>query len=764
MKFEEKVRTGLLGKTATFWFGFIEHARLIFMLIYSVKSNNLKLFHKCNGEMANLFFAFDGPNYSRYLVWLEVFPSNIGQSHPEELLEKGGIAVAWSLIPGALSAVDKTMEETFMKFAKSDKGLVGLFSMFGTYQRWCRITSTRAQYFERMLEMCGLINDPECPKAGKHRELEAAEIKKSEEAVQRTLTAIKNFTNPFAIIDKDHLYNIASGAPVSPEVEIDVLQADTVGKEAKKAFIRDRFQNGSSEKTFFEPIKRQKLKTMEASNKTVKLTSSQGKLIQYSEQSNLAFMLLIKSQLLDEPLNLDELMQYSLTPVPPSLGTPDGFFAKTNKASMLHFLLADTTEEVPYPSDAIYIQDGMALWYVLTNLPQTCGDICLQVLDLMAAKKNFVFSTDCYHADSIKAQERLRRGFSQKYIIDGPATRKPADFKLFLANEDNKRQLCQLLLRVWGSKLAASRLEKCGTAVIIVDGKAYQLDSSNGEVTTCEIHELSSDQEETDTWVVLYLHYAAKLGYKSVVVRTPDSDIFFILLHYSHSIGLNIYLDIGMGKHRQIINVTELAKSFEPEYCTTLLGLYVFSGEDCTSAFKGKGKVGPLKKLQKNPKYQKAFRQLGDNWTVKPEVMVDVEAFTCLMYGQAQETSVDVVQGKMLKKMVGEDERLTTKSKVDLARLPPCKNNLIPHVGRVNYRLAIYKRANQPCFWRPKPYDNGQQWVKTEEGFLEPVWSCGPILPPSLIDLIKKVEEEEEDEEIDYDELLLGDDDDDDAD
>ena len=66
--------------------------RLIFMLIYSVKSNNLKLFHKCNGEMANLFFAFDGPNYSRYLVWLEVFLSNIDLSHPgaKELLEKGG--------------------------------------------------------------------------------------------------------------------------------------------------------------------------------------------------------------------------------------------------------------------------------------------------------------------------------------------------------------------------------------------------------------------------------------------------------------------------------------------------------------------------------------------------------------------------------------------------------------------------------------------------------------------------------------------------
>ena len=60
----------------------------------------------------------------RYLVWLDVFLKNIETSHPgaEELLNKGGIAVARSLIPGSLSAVDKTMEETFMRFAKSAGG------------------------------------------------------------------------------------------------------------------------------------------------------------------------------------------------------------------------------------------------------------------------------------------------------------------------------------------------------------------------------------------------------------------------------------------------------------------------------------------------------------------------------------------------------------------------------------------------------------------------------------------------------------------
>ena len=118
--------------------------------------------------------------------------------------------------------------------------------------------------------MCGLIDDQECPKAGTHRELERAELNKSEDVVQRTISAIRNFTNPFSIVDKDHLYSLASIAPVSSEVELDVLRAEEVGQEVKELFMRDRFMNGSSEMLFYEPITRQKLKTMEDSNKTVK--------------------------------------------------------------------------------------------------------------------------------------------------------------------------------------------------------------------------------------------------------------------------------------------------------------------------------------------------------------------------------------------------------------------------------------------------------------------------------------------------------------
>ena len=56
---------------------------------------------------------------------------------------------------------------------------------------------------------------------------------------------------------------------------------------------------------------------------------------------------------------------------------------------------------------------------------------------------------------------------------------------------------------------------------------------------------------------------------------------------------------------------------------------------------------------------------------------------------------MNVVHAKLLS-MMGGDEKLTSKSKVDLARLPPCHPVLKQlHVQRVNYRVALYKRADE---------------------------------------------------------------------
>ena len=136
------------------------------------------------------------------------------------------------------------------------------------------------------------------------------------------------------------------------------------------------------------------------------------------------------------------------------------------------------------------------------------------------------------------------------------------------------------------------------------------------------------------------------------------------------------------------------------------------------------------------------------------------------MYGYTRKKSLNTVRSLMLKKVVREDARLTAKSKVSLSRLPPCRDNLAPHIQRLNHCLACYKRADQAIFWRPKKHDPGQGWEKNDSGSLEPIWSSSPILPASLVDFIKPSREEgsdieeETDQELDFSEVFDCDEDD----
>ncbi|KAK2181867.1 hypothetical protein NP493_378g02042 [Ridgeia piscesae] len=122
------------------------------------------------------------------------------------------------------------------------------------------------------------------------------------------------------------------------------------------------------------------------------------------------------------------------------------------------------------------------------------------------------------------------------------------------------------------------------------------------------------------------------------------------------------------------------------------------------------------------------------------------------MYEQNRESSMDALRAKFLSKIVVEDEKLTSKSKIDLARLPPCHSALKPHLHRLKHHVALYKLADEAILAKLKPYDDGQGWIRTDDGVLEPVWSCGAALPNSLINLLytgdreeKKEEEENED-------------------
>ena len=127
--FRENVRGGELGKTAKVWIAYMDHIWRILALIRAVKTNDFLLYADSIHQMSDIFFSFDGRNYARYLTFFSIFLANLEETHPGavELLKRGAMSVARSFIPGNRCAVDKTMEDTFMRHVKAAVALaVGL--------------------------------------------------------------------------------------------------------------------------------------------------------------------------------------------------------------------------------------------------------------------------------------------------------------------------------------------------------------------------------------------------------------------------------------------------------------------------------------------------------------------------------------------------------------------------------------------------------------------------------------------------------------
>ena len=461
-EYREDVRQGKHGKTAQFWISYMDHIWLVLSLLHAVKLNDFELYAQCLLTMPDLFFSFGGQNYARYLTFFGLFIANIELSHPcsTELLKQGAFSVARSFIPGNRCAVDKTMEETFMRNAKSKggafaagTGLTGIASNYQAYQKWVRTTHQRAKYMQMTMDMAGMARGSELNT--QHHDLRPAEVTRSEKSVAKALAAVGSFINPFDVPDKERLIILSSGATVPNEIEKDVLRAEEAGRSEKEKFITERLD---TREHFFEPVKRLNLKVMADMSKRVTLKSTQNKVTEYKHQGNVAFQLLVKSQEGDLNMVLKQLMTYQLTPVPYSLATADGFLAKTDKTTAFHYLIK-TVENADSPpvDETLLIIDGNASFHAMQQVPPDFRQICQKLYDMVPPQTDFVFSTDMYKECSVKSMERSRRGSGDKIILKGDSTKRPADWKAFLANEENKVQFIKLLLDAWSKDSFAEK-------------------------------------------------------------------------------------------------------------------------------------------------------------------------------------------------------------------------------------------------------------------------------------------------------------------
>jgi hypothetical protein len=743
LEFKDNVRQGHLGKTAQFWIDYIDKVWLILTFLRATKENDLDLYVTCIQKMCPLFFAYDHQNYAKYLSVYHLTLINLESTHPgaRDLLKQNGFSVSRSDIPGTRNAVDITIEQTINRHAKSRGGIIGFSRNFAAYHRWCMTRHLRASYVEATYELAEMSTTD----VDRHKDNRQANKTASERDVQKVLTSIENFVNPFCVDNKDALYCISSGSPLEKESEQNILEANKIGQQAHTKFVNERLV----EKTisFYAPLRKQKLKTFDDKKKRKKLTTSQKKVVEIKAERNLFGQLVMLSEQHD--ISLDKTLSYPLGPVPWALATADGCPVKTDKAKLMHRLEAGVDHpERPASNQVIYIFDGNAMLQAMTGLPGTFEELAKKVFESLPKCERVDFVTDTYKEDSIKSTERTRRGASDTFLIKGSKTKLPRDWKGFMCNSENKTQLIELLLTEGSKDKYAPTLQR--RRIFFVSGeKCICLSSEDGVKTNAvQVHELYSSQEEADTRIMLHLKHAAEeYSNKTIIVRSPDTDVLVLLLTYVQQLdAIQVMFDTGVGNKRRLIRVNDIIQNCGAEQSKALLGLHAFTGCDTTSAFVRQGKIKPMKLLEQSENFLPVFCRMGAEVDMKETDVNLLEQFVCKLYhpnkpdyDDINKLCVDCFRQKFQPKS---SNVLTNTDGIDLSLLPPCRSSLKMHIVRANYQSLIWKAALVPYATTPGPIGNG--WTKDENENLTFHWTEGNILPPELLDILSAIPDDED--------------------
>ena len=362
--------------------------------------------------------------------------------------------------------------------------------------------------------------------------------------------------------------------------------------------------------------------------------------------------------------------------------------------------------------------DGNALFHSITTLPETFGELALAILKSFPKSKNIHFITDSYIPSSIKAAERERRGISEMHaqVIHGPLTKLPKNWKAFLSNDTSKTNLIEFLLREWEGDIYAPYLQD-RFIFVVCGGSCTLLSSEDGMVTNTQpVNDLNCAQEEADTKIIFHCQYISRQNPSTpIIVRSPVTDVFILLLAFAENFDNTLLFDTGTGNNRQLLNISKLSHILPKNMCQALLGFHSFTGCDTTSSFSGKGKVRPLKILQKHEEMIHFFIELGQSGGLDESVYSGLEKFVCMMYGYTTSENVNKVRCDIVRKRFtpGDDRPLSYCKGIDLSQLPPCQSSLQKHIKRAHYQAQIWRQAKENKEI-PNPDQNG--WKTTAHG------------------------------------------------
>ena len=152
---------------------------------------------------------------------------------------------------------------------------------------------------------------------------------------QRGMNVLKeDFMNPFnSTLDRNKLYNLASGGPLPDSIVDELLGSYERGKEMFSTFQK-RLEIGEEAAGIFYSIKRYPWKGFGGAEMKIKVTAK-GKSKDTAVQREILGRLVASSYKGQSLVDIDEVLSFHLSPAPLSLATSDGNRRKTAKRTLL---------------------------------------------------------------------------------------------------------------------------------------------------------------------------------------------------------------------------------------------------------------------------------------------------------------------------------------------------------------------------------------------------------------------------------------------
>ncbi|XP_050679443.1 uncharacterized protein LOC126975556 [Leptidea sinapis] len=186
-----------------------------------------------------------------------------------------------------------------------------------------------------------------------------------------------------------------------------------------------------------------------------------------------------------------------------------------------------------------------------------------------------------------------------------------------------------------------------------------------------------------------------------------------------------VWMLTGTGNNLRYVDLTKIHAELGLLICQSLPGFHAITGCDFNPALFRKGKLRPYKILKKDPEYQEAFKNFGNNELIEnlnhqQNIFNIIQRFICNVYNVPNVIDVDAARLQIFidSYTVSDVNEAFDRKKLrnfDASNLPPCKSELLQQFLRANCICTVwnYTHLKNPTTYQPD--NNG--WVLKDDKY-----------------------------------------------